>query len=85
MLPHSPEISSIIPFTDILLHNNCDKIEHKICNSNTKENFVHMYYYPPPGLRFGLVVKNSYFSHCCAHSDVGINLLVPNSTGNLVC
>ena len=30
MLPHSPD--SIIPFTDILLHNNRDNMEHKIQN-----------------------------------------------------
>ena len=33
MLPHSPEIPSIIPFTDILLNNNRDNVEHKIQNN----------------------------------------------------
>ena len=98
MLPQSPEIPSVIPFTDILLHNNRDKIEHKICNSNTKENFVRMYYYHPPGLRFGLVAKNSFFSHCnCLvwqhHQTIGqtvemtlctpLKAIVRNSTGSV--
>ena len=64
MLPHSPEIPSIIPFTDILLHNNRDNVEHKIQNMSfeRKENFVYIsVLLPPPPSQVWASCKNSCF------------------------